>query len=222
MEPQTQYLQETHFFDYSHSAVRALLAKVKSQSPIEQALELYYLIRDSIRYNPYTFADGAKAFHASYAAGNDQAYCIPKSSLMVAACRALGIPARLGLADVKNHLSSPRLIELLGTDLFVMHGYADVYLNEKWVKCTPVFNRELCAKMNVTLLEFDGMNDSIFHPYTDDGKPHMEYVKDHGTFAELPEAFILDSVAQAYPGVKMLKVDTSKHSLEQDMLALNN
>lgn len=211
------YLEETQYFDFSHPSVQSVVSQVTSSAPLEQVLELYYLVRDGYRYNPYTFADGEKAFYASYAASGDQAYCIPKSSLMVAACRALGIPARLGLADVKNHLSSERLIEFLGTDLFVMHGYVEVFVNDAWVKCTPVFNKELCEKFNVLPLEFDGLTDSIFHPFTEDGKPHMEYVRDHGTFAELPAAFILDSVKKAYPGVRMLKEQHADHSLEKDI-----
>ena len=212
-----RYLEETKFFNFSHPAIQNLNQQVIGNTKLEQAVNLYYLVRDGSRYNPYTFAEGEKAFYASYAAEQEQAYCIPKSSLMVAASRALGIPARLGLADVRNHLSSPRLLEFLGTDLFVMHGYAELYLKDKWVKCTPVFNKQLCEKFHIKPLEFDGEKDSIFHPYTRDDRPHMEYVKDHGTFAELPAKFILQSVAKAYPGVNMHLSESVQHTLENDL-----
>ena len=30
----------------------------------------------------------------------------------------------------------------MGTDLFVYHGYAELFLDGKWVKATPAFNVE--------------------------------------------------------------------------------
>ena len=171
MTDRSVYLEETQFLNFSHPAIQQLIGEVKGTTPLEKVVDLYYLIRDGIKYNPYTFAAGKEAFYASYAAERDQAYCIPKSALMVAACRAIGVPARIGLADVKNHLSSKKLLDWLGTDLFVMHGYAEIWLEDKWVKCTPVFNLSLCQKFKVKPLEFDGKEDSIFHPYTEDGKP---------------------------------------------------
>ncbi len=193
------YLEETTELDFSHPDIQNLIAGIKAGTDKERVVELYYLVRDSIRYNPYSFLDGIDSLSASYAADKKDAFCVPKSALMVAACRGLGIPARLGLANVRNHLSSPKLLELLRTDLFVMHGYADIYLDNKWVKCTPVFNLELCEKFGVSPLAFDGENDSIFHPHTQTGQKHMEYVTDHGTFDGVPVAFILKGVAEAYP-----------------------
>ncbi|UAA38570.1 transglutaminase family protein [Paraneptunicella aestuarii] len=194
-----KYLQETPELDFSHPGIQELISRVKASSNKEKAVELYYLVRDDIRYNPYTFIDGVPSLTASYAVEKGEAFCVPKSALMVAAARGLGIPARLGLANVRNHLSSPKLLELLRSDLFVMHGYAELFLDDQWVKCTPVFNVELCQKFGVVPLEFDGETDSIFHPYTENGQKHMEYVTDHGTFDGVPVAYIMQAVAEAYP-----------------------
>src|SRR5262249_16109224 len=56
-------------------------------------------------------------------------FCVGKASLLTAAARAAGIPARIGFADVRNHLCTPKLRALMGTDTFVYHGYTDLYLD---------------------------------------------------------------------------------------------
>src|SRR5574341_322846 len=63
-----------------------------------------------------------------------------------AVARVVGIPARVGYADVRNHLSTPKLRELVGGDLFVWHGYAELHLEGRWVKATPAFNLTLCER----------------------------------------------------------------------------
>ncbi|WJG10857.1 transglutaminase-like domain-containing protein [Aliiglaciecola sp. LCG003] len=199
----SQYLQENEYFNYSHPSIQSLISSIEEPDPYQKIIAAYYLIRDNIAYNPYTFSDGVEALKASYAATHDSAYCIPKSALLVAVSRALGIPARIGLGDVRNHLSSPKLIDWLKTDLFVMHGYAEIYMHDKWVKCTPVFNHTLCEKFNIQPLNFDGKSDSLFHSFTQSGDKHMEYVTDHGSFAEMPVEKIFDAVSQAYPHISL-------------------
>jgi transglutaminase-like putative cysteine protease len=195
------YLQETPEFDFSHPDIQSLIKNIKPGSDKKRSIELYYAIRDGIRYNPYTFVDGKRALKASYAATNNDAYCIPKSTLMVAACRAIGIPARLGLANVRNHLASKKLLDFLKSDLFVMHGYAEIKIENKWVKCTPVFNKEMCDRFGVPPLEFDGENDSIFHSFGNGRSSNMEYIKDHGSFANVPVDFIFKGWEMEYPHI---------------------
>ena len=87
----------------------------------------------------------------------------------------------------------------MGTDLFVYHGYTEMYLNEKWVKATPAFNLSLCTRFNVKPLEFDGTEDSIFHEFNAFGQKHMEYVRDHGHFADLPFEELFTAYRKIYP-----------------------
>ncbi|MCV2883869.1 transglutaminase-like domain-containing protein [Aestuariibacter sp. AA17] len=204
-----QFLTSGKYINVEHDSVQKWVIGLPETNITERVVALYYRIRDQIRYNPYTFVEGEATLYASFAADrgdlsrdvSEGAYCIPKAALMVAACRAIGVPARLGLANVRNHLSSQKLLDWLGTDLFVMHGYAEVYLNERWVKCTPVFNKDLCEKFGVVPLEFDGTSDSVFHSHTQDGSKHMEYVKDHGTFEDVPATLILNAVRSTYPHI---------------------
>lgn len=196
-----RYLQPTAFFDYDRPELRAWIDQQLEgtpDDPVEQIKVLYLAVRDSIHYNPYVFRTDPVTLTASYALTSGETYCIPKAVLLGAAARSLGIPSRLGLADVRNHLSSPKLIEWLRSDIFRMHGFIELYLNGRWVKATPAFNKQLCELMKVEPLEFDGVNDSVFQEFTEDGQAHMEYINDHGVFDDVPHRFIVDGVRAAY------------------------
>jgi transglutaminase-like putative cysteine protease len=132
-------------------------------------------------------------------------WCVTKAILFAACCRAVGIPARLGYADVRNHMSTSNLRRIMGTNIFYWHGYTDVYLNRKWVKATPAFNIELCDKFRLKPLEFDGLEDSIYHPFDLDGKKHMEYLNYHGEFADLPFDRMMNDFARLYPNFTKLR-----------------
>ncbi len=214
---QEKLLAETNYFDYHNPVVQDWIASLEGARKEHKIIDAYYQIRDRIAYNPYTFASGDEALKASYAASQPSAYCIPKSALMVAIARSLGIPARIGFADVRNHLSSNKLNQWLKTDLFVMHGYAQLYLHDNWVKCTPVFNQSLCEKLNIKPLDFDGIHDSLFHPYTQNGDSHMEYVFDHGTFDDMPAEYIFTKVQQAYPHLEAKQLKALGGDLELEI-----
>ena len=99
---------------------------------------------------------------------------------------------------MRNHLASPKLLALLGTDVFAFHGFVELWLSGRWVKATPAFNLELCERFGVRPLEFDGVHDSLFHQFSVDGRRHMEYVRDRGSFADLPLSSILATFAELY------------------------
>ena len=121
-----------------------------------------------------------------------------KASVLCAVGRACNIPSRIGFADVKNHLATRQLIDFLGSDLFVYHGYVEFYLEGKWVKSTPAFNKELCERHHVAPLEFNGREDSIFQPYNLKNEQFMEYVAEHGTYADIPVDVLVAGWKAAY------------------------
>jgi hypothetical protein len=100
----------------------------------------------------------------------------------------------------------------MGTDLFVFHGYAELLLDGSWVKATPAFNLSLCTRFRVRPLEFDGMSDSLFHPFDEDNRRHMEYVRDRGTYADVPAEEIRRVFAETYPKYFNLGPDAAKLS----------
>jgi transglutaminase-like putative cysteine protease len=194
-------LSATYYIDKDHPDITsfASLACQGQTSDIDKALALYYAVRDQILYNPYSIDPEKSAMKASQVLKKGEGYCVAKAVLLTACVRSQGIPARLGFADVKNHLNTKKLREMMGTDIFVWHGYCEIYLGGKWVKATPAFNLSLCKNFNVRPLDFDGINDSIFHPLDTKGNRHMEYVADHGSFNDLPWERILAVCIKAYP-----------------------
>jgi transglutaminase-like putative cysteine protease len=127
-------------------------------------------------------------------------WCVPKAALLAAACRAVGIPARLGYADVRNHLATERMRQAMQTDLFIWHGYTELWLGSAWRKATPAFNIELCERFGLLPLEFNGEDDSIYHPFDRAGNRHMEYVRQHGSFDDMPLTRIVADFVKTYPG----------------------
>ena len=202
----TKSLESTYFFDYDHPVIQDLIAefKVDSLSDQEKAKQLYLKVRDGWRYNPYDISFRKEALKSSHIAQQDHGHCIDKSILYISGLRALGIPARLHLAKVKNHIAVERLIEKFGTNELTPHGMVDVYLNGKWVKATPAFNKELCDKTGVAPLEFDGTSDSIFQAYGTEGQEFMEYLDDYGSFEDVPLDFIEQNMKENYPKLESL------------------
>lgn len=175
---------------------------VKSQqSDQDKAIALYYHVRDAIRYNPYAMGNGRDDWRATEVLKAGEGWCIPKAVLLAALCRAVGIPARLGFADVVNHLSTERLRQTLKTDVFYYHGYCSIFLNGRWVKSTPAFNLTLCEKFGLHPLEFDGENDSLYHEFDQAGNRHMEYINDRGEYADVPYEDIVEVFKEHYPGM---------------------
>jgi transglutaminase-like putative cysteine protease len=195
------YLAPAIYVDSDHPAVIAFARSHANESmaPREIAVKLYYAVRDQFRYDPYNLDVSEHGLKASTVIETGRGFCIPKAVLMTAALRVLKIPARLGYADVRNHLTSAKLHEMMGSDLFVFHGYAEMWIDSHWVKATPSFNRTLCDKAGIMPLEFDGLSDSIFHPFDAVGRRHMEYVRQRGHFVDLPRAQLLEAFAAQYP-----------------------
>ena len=165
----------------------------------KRAVALYYAVRDRVRYDPYRVDLSPRGMRASTALASGIGWCIPKAALLAAVYRAVGIPARLGYADVRNHLSTERMRQTMCTDLFIWHGYTDVWLDGAWRKATPAFNIELCERFGLLPLEFDGVADSIYHPFDRVGNRHMEYIHQRGAFNEMPLARLVADFQVAYP-----------------------
>jgi transglutaminase-like putative cysteine protease len=201
-------LRPGRYIDSDHPAVSAFAQAHKGPSadPREQVVALYYAIRDGWRYNPWGVAHIPDAFRASAVLTRDRArggHCIDKATVLAASARALGVPARLHFANVRNHIGTADLEARLGTDLLVFHGYAELYLGEpgepRWVAATPAFNKGLCDKLGVAPLEFDGRSDSVFQEYDHAGGRFMEYVHDYGTFDDLPYEVMVEEWRKYYP-----------------------
>lgn len=198
-----EYLRPTRFIDSQHPDIVEQTKRItsKGQNEAERAIALYYWVRDHIRYNPYAVSGDAEAFRASATLQAGEGWCVPKALLLAALCRAAHIPARVGFADVRNHLSTERMRQAMKTDIFYFHGYTSVYLHQKWVKATPAFNIELCQKFGLAPLEFNGLDDSLYHEYDLAGNKHMEYLNDRGEYIDLPFDEMVAVFEKYYPGM---------------------
>jgi len=194
------FLTPTAIIDSNHESVLNYAEKVTAGliDTVEMAVKLYLAVRDGIRYDPYSPFYLPEHYRASFVLKRGRSFCVPKASLLCALGRACGIPSRIGLATVRNHLATRQLIDFLGTDLFVSHGFVEFYLEGRWVKATPAFNRELCERHHVIPLEFNGREDSLFQPYNLENKKFMEYLKMEGIFADIPVDHIMTGWKKAY------------------------
>jgi len=215
-----RYLTPTDIIDSDHPDITAHAEKFidGSNDPVDKAVKLYYAVRDGIWYDPYYPFYLPEHYRASNVLKSGRGYCVCKASLLCALGRACQIPSRVGFADVKNHLATRQLLEFLGSDLFVYHGYVEFFLEHKWVKATPAFNKELCAKHQVAPLEFNGREDSIFHPFNLEHQQFMEYTADHGVFADIPLDKILAAWKTTYGAARVQNwIDTfEKHGTISD------
>lgn len=200
-------LQSSPSIDCQHPDIIALASELRATTVQATALQLYYWVRDEIRYNPYGIDLSIDGMKASTTLRQKEGWCVPKAALLAALARANGIPALLGFADVRNHLSTERLRQTMGTDIFYFHGYCSLYLNDQWRKCTPAFNLSLCEKMNLQPLEFDGVNDSLYHPFDNSGNRHMEYINERGEFLDIPYDDMIDTFAKHYGNAEKVSSD---------------
>jgi len=208
-----EFLESARYVDSAHPRIADFSqAHATGADDRERAVSLYYAVRDLVRYNPFLDFSDERVYRASDTLEAGVGFCIGKAALLAAVARAAGIPARVGFADVKNHLTTPRLAEYMGSDSFVYHGFTELWLDGRWVKATPAFNLDLCRRFRVKPLEFDGREDSIFHPFDEDDRRHMEYLRDRGSFADVPVAEIQEVFRTEYPALYRLGKDAARES----------
>ena len=197
-----EFLEPTEFFDFDTDTVRqfAYDSAREADTAKEKAIKLYYAVRDGVRYDPYRIRLERDLFMASNVLAEKAGFCLPKANLLIAACRAVGVPAGIGLSDVLNHLCTERLHHIMGgKELFLHHGYAVIHIEGKWVKAAPAFNIELCEKFDVLPTEFDGESNALFQEFDAKGRRHMEYVTDHGIWSDFPFERVAKDFSDYYP-----------------------
>jgi len=197
------YLKSTYYFDLDSQAVQDLVAVYQDTllSKKDIAIRLYTQVRDDWRYDPYSISLSPASYRASTIAQKNRGNCVEKSILLIAGLRALGIPARLHLGKVKNHLAVERLTQKFGTHELTPHGMVNVLLDGKWLKMSPAFNHSLCERFNVPPLDFDGESHSFLQQYNRSGQQFMEYVDDYGYFEDVPLPFMKEQLKTHYPHI---------------------
>lgn len=214
-------LHATEFLDHDSDVVRDFVAKtlpngVEDMPEIDRATALYYAVRDGIHYEVYGADLSRHGLKASSTIQRGMGFCVHKSIVYAAALRAVGVPSRIYYGDVRNHLASPRLEELMGGKVFTFHSLTTVFLDGKWVRATPVFNKMLCKLYQIKPLEFDGRTDSMYHPFDENGRRHMEFLRAHGDFDDVPYDMVVNGIRQAHPRLFASRDTTAEGSLVLD------
>ncbi len=201
-EPGPEYLASTGFFDSAGEPLQRFARETAAGESTDagKAVKLFYTVRDGWRYDPFKLRLTRAEYVASSVLAAGHGYCITKAILLVAAARAAGIPAAIGLSDVVNHLTTEKLqARMGGKTYFIDHAYAALYVEGRWVKAVPAFNIELCRRFGVRPTEFDGRSDALYQEYDAHDRRHMEYVKHHGMWSDFPYEKIATDFRAFYP-----------------------
>jgi transglutaminase-like putative cysteine protease len=194
------YLAPADYVDSDHPLItaraRQLCAYAGAGAGPGAARAIYYFVRD-LRYEGGDFED-LEIYRASSVLAAGRGYCVGKAALCAALARAAGIPARLGFADVRNHLASPRLLAAMATDVFAWHGYAQLFLRGRWVSVSPTFDIAACERAGVAPLDFDGEHHALLQSFDGSGAT-MSYIKRHGVFHDVPARFLAAEMPRLYP-----------------------
>lgn len=199
-------LAPTTLIESQHPDIVAYAESVLSGLPddtddADKAAALFLAVRDGLRYDPFAVSYDPEDYRASNVLGGSQKWCVSKAILLAALTRSIGLPTRLGYADVMNHLQSPKLAESMGTDLFAWHGFTVIWIGDKWLKASPAFNKEMCERFGTKVLDFDGRSDALLHAHDESGNRHMEYINDRGTYQEAPLEEIFNTFYEIYPNL---------------------
>ncbi|HWL89002.1 MAG TPA: transglutaminase family protein [Polyangiaceae bacterium] len=212
MASSPSFLAPTAFIDSDHPRVIAFAREAcgDASNDKERATRLFRAVRDRFRYDPYTVSLERDAYRASAILDRDRGFCITKAIALCAAARAVGIPARLGFADVRNHLASEKLLQVMRSNVFAFHGYVELWIGSpafggggeerRALKACPAFNAELCARFGVAPLEFDGEHDAMLQAFDGQGRKYMEYLKDRGLYVDFPFDEVMRAFAEIYGG----------------------
>ena len=201
------YLQPTYFINSDHPEVLKLALTLTQDVPdtIEKAKQLFYFVRDNILYNPYSPFENREDYQAHTILHRKEGFCIQKAIVLAALSRACGIPARLCLADIRNHLVPPKLAKIMGTEIFYFHGYDEIFLNGNWVKVTPTFDMRVCHRLGLIPVEFDGVHPALLNTRTKNGLLHVEYVHQRGHFADFPFEDVIKGFLSHYGEAMMAR-----------------
>ncbi len=203
MEKLNPYLQTTEFLDFNKKNVKNAALEITKylSTEKEKGIALFYWVRDEIKYNMASYYMLKSNFKASVTLRRGYGFCVSKAVLLCAFARSVDIPARVHMADIINHLIPQKVIDYLGMKIFYHHGYSELYLEGKWVKVTPAFDKQTSLRAGYPIVEFDGENDAILASFNDKGDKFVEYLKDRGSHTELPYQEIERDINELYKHV---------------------
>jgi len=196
--PETEnFLKCTEIIDCDSNSIKGKALEVTKglKTDKEKAVALFYFVRDKIKHNAYVPLYDANRYKASSTLKEGNGMCQNKAILLVALARAVGIPARLGFVDVEDNQLSDSFKQMIGgVNTMPFHGFAELYIDGRWVHASPAYDLATCRKKGFIPVEFDGVKDAKDSEYTKSGQLHMKYIQYHGPYEDLP----LDEIYSYY------------------------
>jgi transglutaminase-like putative cysteine protease len=191
------FLKCTEIIDCDTDSIKQKALEVTKglKTDKEKAIALFYFVRDKIKHNAYVTLYDPSRYKASSTLKSGNGMCQNKAILLVALARAARIPARLGFVDVEDYQLSESFKQMIGgVNIMPFHGFAELYVDGRWVHASPAYDAATCQKKGFIPVEFDGVNDAKDSEYTKAGEPHMKHIRYHGPYADLP----LDEIYSYY------------------------
>jgi transglutaminase-like putative cysteine protease len=172
-----QFLRPSPGIQCDHPEVIALAEKVSGGGdPVERAARLFDFSRDTVRYSVYEPFWEIEDYWALNTLARGKGYCAQKAALLTALARAVGIPARIAYAHIRNYQLPDEMVRSLGDNVLHYHTYVQWHLNGRWLAATPSFDRKLCADLGWRLVEFVPDRDLMLPALDTRGRPHIDYV----------------------------------------------
>lgn len=200
MESMDAFLQPTSSIDCDHPAIGKMVEELTqgAVTASDKAVRLFYYVRDKCHYNMYDLSDDLNLYRSSRILEKGQGWCMPKAILLTSLCRAAKIPSRLILTSIRNHKSPPEAVEMMGTNVFFPHVYNHLYLNDGWVKVAATFDYDICKRIGVPAVEFDGVHDAVLPQLDLFGGLYIEYLREYGTYSDVPWKLIFEVGYEIY------------------------
>ena len=162
------FLKETIYCDYTHPHIQNEIKKHadKSKNERELAVSLFYFVRDHVRYRVGNMNRKASGTYLEKGGA-----CTDKANLLIALCRAVGIPAGYGVMEVFGPkffgvITPPSLAAKISKT--TKHVYAHIYLSNRWIKCDPsddlplsISTRHLNQQSRT--VEWGGVSDAVLN-----------------------------------------------------------
>jgi transglutaminase-like putative cysteine protease len=195
-----EFLRPTDTIESDHPHVQARTRRLTQgcNTDVEKAVKLFAFVRDDIRYNIYMISMFPEEFKASFILEAGKGYCVQKAVLLAALSRAAGIPNRIAFARIRNHRVPEKLYAKTRTRVFPAHGFNQFFLQGRWVSAAATFDRNLCEKIEVPVVEFDGTRDALLPDQTQDGRPYIEYLQHYDPVADLPLEWIVERTSKIW------------------------
>lgn len=101
-----EYLKAAETIESDHPLIRTTAQKMVGAQTSQRGklLRSFAFVRDQIRYNLLMISMHPDDFRATFVLEAGKGYCVQKAVLLCSLTRSVGIPSRLALARIRNHL----------------------------------------------------------------------------------------------------------------------